>query len=181
MHARHFPKIRGGQEPPAWLMEHTARNMHALGPTPEVLAEWKSAGLVLPDLPAMRRYRVERVREQLRAAQCDGILLYDPLNVRYATGTRNMSIHCMRTPSRFVFIPLEGPVTLFEYRTCEHLVEGIETIQQVRPAVSWNYFSSGPNREARATRWGWSPVPGSAQPVVDGLHNRNGDALPALP
>jgi Xaa-Pro aminopeptidase len=62
-------------------------------------------------------------------------------------------IHCMHTPSRFVFIPLEGPVTLFEYRTCEHLVEGIETIQEVRPAVSWNYFSSGPNREARATRW----------------------------
>jgi Xaa-Pro aminopeptidase len=105
------------------------------------------------DMVRLRGYRLARTRAEM--AKCDraGVVLYDPLNIRYATGTRNMSIHCMHTPSRFVFIPLEGPVTLFEYRTCEHLVEGIETIQQVHPAVSWNYFSSGPNREARATRW----------------------------
>ena len=64
---RHFPKIRGGQAPPAWLLEHTKSNMHALGPTPEVLAEWNAAGLTLPDLPNMRRYRLARVRQQLEA------------------------------------------------------------------------------------------------------------------
>ena len=37
--ARHFPKIRGGISPPGWLIEHTARNMHALGPSSELLAE----------------------------------------------------------------------------------------------------------------------------------------------
>lgn len=105
------------------------------------------------DMVRLRGYRLARTRAEMAKRDLAGVVLYDPLNIRYATGTRNMSIHCMHTPSRFVFIPLEGPVTLFEYRTCEHLVEGIETIQQVRPAVSWNYFSSGPNREARATRW----------------------------
>lgn len=105
------------------------------------------------DMVRLRGYRLARTRAEMAKRDLAGVVLYDPLNTRYATGTRNMSIHCMHTPSRFVFIPLEGPVTLFEYRTCEHLVEGIETIQQVRPAVSWNYFSSGPNREARATRW----------------------------
>ena len=58
------------------------------------------------------------------------------MNVRYATGGRNMSIHCIHTPSRFAFVPVEGPVTLFEYRTCEHLLHGLETIDEVRPAVS---------------------------------------------
>lgn len=105
------------------------------------------------DMVRLRGYRLARTRAEMAKRDLAGVVLYDPLNTRYATGTRNMSIHCMHTPSRFVFIPLEGPVTLFEYRTCEHLVEGIETIQEVRPAVSWNYFSSGPNREARATRW----------------------------
>jgi Xaa-Pro aminopeptidase len=105
------------------------------------------------DMVRLRGYRLARTRAEMAKCDLAGVVLYDPLNIRYATGTRNMSIHCMHTPSRFVFIPLEGPVTLFEYRTCEHLVEGIETIQEVRPAVSWNYFSSGPNREARATRW----------------------------
>jgi Xaa-Pro aminopeptidase len=106
------------------------------------------------DMVRLRGYRLARTRAEMAKRDLAGVVLYDPLNIRYATGTRNMSIiHCMHTPSRFVFIPLEGPVTLFEYRTCEHLVEGIETIQQVHPAVSWNYFSSGPNREARATRW----------------------------
>ncbi len=105
------------------------------------------------DMVRLRGYRLARTRAEMAKRDLAGVALYDPLNIRYATGTRNMSIHCMHTPSRLVFIPAEGPVTLFEYRTCEHLVEGIETIQQVRPAVSWNYFSSGPNREARATRW----------------------------
>ena len=91
MGARHFPKIRGGEPVPQWLVEHTDRNMHALGPTPEVLAEWRSAGLELPDLPAIRRYRLRRVREQLRGANCDGALLYDPL-------TKRPSARCRRRP-----------------------------------------------------------------------------------
>ena len=63
---RHFPKVRGGQAAPDWMIEHSDRNMQALGPTPAVLAEWRSAGLALPDLGAMRRYRLARIREQLR-------------------------------------------------------------------------------------------------------------------
>ena len=70
--------------------------MHALGPTPAVLAEWESAGLALPDLSSMRRYRLERVREQLREADCNGALLCDPLHVHYATDTTNTSLWTMR-------------------------------------------------------------------------------------
>ena len=112
---RHFPKIRYGEAPSASLIDHTARNMHALGPTADVLAEWQQAGLVLPDLRAMRRYRVERVREQLRAANCDGAVLYDPLNVRYATDTTNMSLWTMHNAVRYAFVATDGPVIVFEF------------------------------------------------------------------
>ena len=105
------------------------------------------------DMKRMRAYRLKRTRQELARLDLAGVVLYDPINVRYATGTRNMSIHCMHTPSRFAFVPVEGPVTLFEYRTAQHLVHGIETIQELRPAISWNYFSAGPNREERAKKW----------------------------
>ncbi|WP_428120133.1 aminopeptidase P family N-terminal domain-containing protein [Candidatus Poriferisodalis sp.] len=90
---RHRPKIGVARaEPPVWLLDHADLNMHALGPGAELEAEWLAAGLSLPDRPALRRYRLERVREQLRSADCDAALLYDPVNIRYATDTTNMSL-----------------------------------------------------------------------------------------
>jgi Xaa-Pro aminopeptidase len=148
---RHFPKIRGGQTPPDWLLEHTSSNMHALGPTPEVLAEWKAAGLVLPDLGAMRRYRVERVREQLRAADCDGALLYDPLNVRYATDTTNMSLWTMHNAVRYAFVATVGPVIVFEFSDAEFLSAHSDAVDEIRPATSLHPFYTG-NRIAEVSR-----------------------------
>ena len=63
---------------PPWLQAHTERNMHVLGPTDAVRAHWQAAGLELPDQARMRAYRVERIREQLRHADCAAALLYDP-------------------------------------------------------------------------------------------------------
>ncbi len=44
-----------------------AQDLHhlTLGPGPAVEEEWLAAGLVLPDLTAMREYRISRVRAQL--------------------------------------------------------------------------------------------------------------------
>ena len=78
-----------------------------------MLAEWQRANLRLPDLHAMRCYRVERIREQLRAANCDGAILYDPLNVRYATDTTNMSLWTMHNAVRYAFVATDGPVIMF--------------------------------------------------------------------
>jgi hypothetical protein len=65
---------------------------------------WTAAGLELPDLTAVRRYRIERVREQLRNHDCDGALLQDPLNIRYATDTTNMSLWTTHNHVRYVFV-----------------------------------------------------------------------------
>lgn len=150
---RHFPKIRGGQAAPGWLIEHTGRNMHALGPAPEVLAEWKSAGLTLPDLPAMRRYRLQRVREQLRAADCDAALLYDPLNVRYATDTTNMSLWTMHNAVRYAFVSTDGPVIVFEFSDGAFLSAHSNVVDEIRPAKSLHPFYTGNRIEEISQRW----------------------------
>jgi Xaa-Pro aminopeptidase len=127
--------------------------MHVLGPTPEVLAEWNSAGLVLPDLPAMRRYRLQRVQEQLRAANCDAALLYDPLNIRYATDTTNMSLWTMHNAVRYVFVATDGPVILFEFSDGEFLSAHSEVIDEIRSATSLHPFYTGNRVEEVKKRW----------------------------
>lgn len=150
---RHFPKIRGGQAPPAWLLEHTKSNMHALGPTPEVLAEWNAAGLTLPDLPNMRRYRLARVRQQLEAANCDAALLYDPINVRYSTDTTNMSLWTMHNAVRYAFVATQGPVIVFEFSDGEFLSAHSEVVDEIRPATSLHPFYTGNRLDEVCRRW----------------------------
>ncbi len=55
-----------------------------IGPTGLAFAEWDQAGLALPDLPSLREYRLSRLQDQIKAHDCAGLLLFDPLNIRYA-------------------------------------------------------------------------------------------------
>ena len=117
--------------------------MHSLGPGAELEAEWVAAGLRLPDRTAIRRYRIERVRSQLRAAGCDAALLYDPLNIRYATDTTNMSIWTMHNAVRYAFVATDGPVVLFEFSKGEFLDTHSEVVDEIRPGLSYIYFYAG--------------------------------------
>ena len=105
------------------------------------------------DLRRLRAYRLGRVREQLKARDYAGILLFDPINVRYATGARNMTVWILHNQARYCFIPAEGPVVLFDFHNCEHLSQGLETIDEVRPTCSWFYFGAGPKLQERALAW----------------------------
>ena len=142
--ARHSPRIKAYSSVPGWFAEHTARNRHVLGPHESVVEEWARAGLALPDLAAVRRYRVERVREQLRAEHIDGVLLHDPLNVRYATDTTNMPIWTMHNAVRYVWVPADGDVVLFEFSHGEFLSAHSEVVDEIRPATSFLPFYAGP-------------------------------------
>ena len=151
---RHKPKIGVGRaEPPEWFLDHTDLNMHALGPGAELEAEWAAAGLQLPDRSALRRYRLERVREQLRGAHCDAALLYDPVNIRYATDTTNMSLWTMHNAVRYAFVATEGPVVVFEFSDGEFLDAHSEAVDEIRPGTSYIYFKAGPRSEEIAERW----------------------------
>ncbi|WP_420622850.1 M24 family metallopeptidase [Candidatus Poriferisodalis sp.] len=97
--------------------------------------------------------RLARLQQHLVATDCDALLLYDPLNVRYATGTTNMAVYSLHHPCRYALVPAEGPVTLFEFKTCEHLSEEHPAVGEVRNAVSWYHFITGPRTGEFADRW----------------------------
>ena len=103
---------------------------------------------------AARRYRLGRIREQLALHDCAAILLYDPVNIRYATDVSNMQIWTMHNPSRYALIFTDGPCILFDYKGAEHLSQGFALVDEVRPAIAWYYFSSGDRTAEWAGRWG---------------------------
>lgn len=105
------------------------------------------------DQTALRHWRLSRLREQLRRLDVAGALLSDPLNIRYATGTRNMAVWTLHAPGRYAFVATEGPVILFEFATSRHVSSGIETVDEMRDSTPWTYFLSGPRTEEKATLW----------------------------
>ena len=105
------------------------------------------------DMRKLRGDRLQRVRDGLKARDYGACVLYDPINVRYATGARNMTVWCLHNAVRYCFIPAEGPVTLFDFHNCEHLSAGLETVGEVRNATSWFYFGAGPRSEERSKAW----------------------------
>lgn len=56
-----------------------------IGPTPLALGEWAEAGLVLPNLETMRTYRWQWLVAGIAERDMGGLLLFDPLNICYAT------------------------------------------------------------------------------------------------
>jgi Xaa-Pro dipeptidase len=52
-----------------------------------------------------------------------------------------------------VFVPVEGPVVLFDFKGCEHLSDGHANVAEVRSAISWYHFVSGPRVDEFATAW----------------------------
>ncbi|MEM7801582.1 MAG: aminopeptidase P family protein, partial [Chloroflexota bacterium] len=90
---RHRTKISPLQTPSDATIEYAkSLNMHTLGPGEVALREWEEAGLELPDMDMVRSYRLKRVRAELKKRDYAGIVLYDPLNTRYATDSTNMQL-----------------------------------------------------------------------------------------
>jgi Xaa-Pro aminopeptidase len=120
----------------------------------------------LATLQRARAFRQRRLREQLAKHDCAAILLYDPVNIRYALDVSNMQVWMLHNPSHYAMVCADGPAIDFEYRGSEHVTEGIETIDQVRPATSWFYFTAGTRLGERVEKW--------ADEVVDVLREHGG-------
>ncbi|EPB7046057.1 TPA: M24 family metallopeptidase [Pseudomonas aeruginosa] len=77
----------------------------------------------------------------------------DPVNIRYATGARNMQIFCARnTPSRYLILT-DRRTILFEFTGCEHLANDLETIDEVRQSSTASFVAAGPDIANREKVW----------------------------
>jgi len=105
------------------------------------------------DLKAVRHYRQARLRAEMARYNVDVLILSDPINIRYATGTRNMQVFCQRNaPSRYLLLTASRSI-LFEFTGCQHLVAGYETVDEVRPAKTASFVAAGPGIAERELAW----------------------------
>ena len=105
------------------------------------------------DLNAVRRYRQDRLRAEMARREIAAVIHSDPINVRYATGTRNMQVFCQRNaPSRYLLLTADRSI-LFEFTGCQHLAAGYETVDEVRPATTASFVAAGPRIAERERRW----------------------------
>lgn len=128
-------------------------NWHVLGPGQLAVGEWAELGLELPDHDVIHRYRLDRVRAELALRDYAGIVLFDPINIRYATGSTNMQVWILHNAARYCFVPTDGPVVMFEFHTAGHLSEPFGNIDEVRYAIPWYYFGAGPRYGEHVARW----------------------------
>ena len=106
-----------------------------------------------PDETALRLGRLRRLRAEMAPMDFAALVLTDPHNVRYATGARNMMPFLLRNPARYVFVPLEGPVVLFEFAGCEHLERDNPAIDEIRVSTTVSYVARGPLLDETAKVW----------------------------
>tara|TARA_Y100000590_G_scaffold103650_1_gene117803 strand:- start:3052 stop:4287 length:1236 start_codon:yes stop_codon:yes gene_type:complete len=101
----------------------------------------------------LRSYRLDRVKSELKKNNLEACILFDPINIRYALDTVNMSIYNMHNLTRYCFIPVDGPIILYEYFNCEGLSKHLNLINEIRPAITWDYFSNGDQASLQLKKW----------------------------
>jgi Xaa-Pro dipeptidase len=105
------------------------------------------------DLPRLRQYRLQRVREQMLRLEISACLLSDPVNIRYATDLRNMQIFTARNaPSRYLLLTQRHSI-LYEFPGCMHLAAGSQSITDIRPAMTASFVAAGPAIAAKEQAW----------------------------
>ncbi|SLN66280.1 M24 family metallopeptidase [Ruegeria meonggei] len=105
------------------------------------------------DEAKMRIERLNRLQSQLAENDLGGILLYDPINIRYATDCRNMQIWTMHNAARYCLVPTEGKAIMFDFVNCGHLSKGLDTIAESRPGTLWYHHTSGDKRPGLIDAW----------------------------
>ena len=105
------------------------------------------------DEPAIRAYRAGRIRQELHRQDHEAVLVVDPINLRFATDTRNMQVWTMHNIVRYALVFAHGPTVLFDLATGRHLSAGLESVNDVRASIPFDYMLVADNAEPMARRW----------------------------
>ena len=114
-----------------------------IGPTPLAFAEWEDAGLTPPHLPTMRQYHLDRIIAELHQHDLAGVLLFDPLNIRYATDSTSMQLWNTHNPFRACLVTADGYMILWDYKNSPFLAAHNPLVREVRSGASMFYFATG--------------------------------------
>ncbi|GAA6190855.1 dimethylsulfonioproprionate lyase DddP [Phaeobacter sp. NW0010-22] len=118
-------------------------NRIEIGPTQLAFDEWASAGLTLPNLEKMREYRWKRLTQHIVDRGLGGLLMFDPLNIRYATDSTNMQLWNTHNPFRAVLLCADGYLVIWDYKNSPFLSEFNPLVREQRSGADLFYFDRG--------------------------------------
>jgi len=131
-----------------------------------------------------RLYRLGRLRAQLEKQDIGALLLYEPVNIRYAFDCSNMQVWTSHNPMRYALIFAQGPSIMFEFAGCEHLNYGLPGIDELRTAIPFIFMARGDKAEGFVQAWADEIADlvkthggGNCRLAVDKLDPHAGDAL----
>ena len=113
------------------------------GPSQLAFDEWATSGIEVPNLSRMREYRLQRLCAELEKRDYAGILLTDPVNIRYASDSTNMQLWVAHNPARACFVSTDGYVLIWDCHNCEHLSDHLPLVSEVRTMTPLFFFESG--------------------------------------
>lgn len=114
-----------------------------IGPTQLAFGEWTAAGLELPNLEAMRHYRWQRLTQAIVDRGYGGLLMFDPLNIRYATDSTNMQLWNTHNPFRALLLCADGYMVIWDYKNSPFLSTFNPLVREQRSGADLFYFDRG--------------------------------------
>jgi Xaa-Pro aminopeptidase len=124
-----------------------------IGPTRLAFDEWAAAGLTLPDLPRMREHRWRRLTQAVVARDWGGLLMFDPLNIRYATDSTNMQLWNTHNPFRALLLCADGHMVIWDFRGTPFISEFNPLVRERRSGADFFYFDRGDRAPDAARRF----------------------------
>ncbi|GIR84708.1 MAG: peptidase M24 [Rhodobacterales bacterium] len=128
-------------------------NRIEIGPTQLAFNEWQKSGLKLPNLPRMREYRWKRLTDHIVQRGYGGLLMFDPLNIRYATDSTNMQLWNTHNPFRAVLLCSDGYMVIWDYKNSPFLSEFNPLVKEQRSGADLFYFDRGDKIDIAADKF----------------------------
>ena len=129
-------------------------NRVEIGPTQLAFAEWAKAGLALPNLERMRDHRWRRLTQAIVNRGWGGLLMFDPLNIRYATDSTNMQLWNTHNPFRALLLCADGYMVIWDYKNSPFLSTFNPLVREQRSGADFFYFDRGDKAGDAARRFG---------------------------
>lgn len=103
------------------------------------------------DMSVLRKKRLANVQREMVQRDIAGLLLLNPINIRYATGLAVMTAWTSVNLARYVFIPATGEPVIFEYGKALFRAQALW--QDSRIARTWQYRFSQKEVLSRGKDW----------------------------
>ncbi|NCW07484.1 MAG: aminopeptidase P family protein, partial [Rhodobacterales bacterium] len=114
---------------------------------------WQKSGLQLPNLPRMREFRWKRLTDHIVQRGYGGLLMFDPLNIRYATDSTNMQLWNTHNPFRAVLLCSDGYMVIWDYKNSPFLSEFNPLVKEQRSGADLFYFDRGDKIDIAADKF----------------------------